>query len=243
MFAMHYADQSGELSIRSCIQLLYLPFLASYFIDTEIPLACSGSTWWRHQMRTFSASLNLCEGNPPVTGGFPSQRPVKRSSDVFFDPRLNKRLSKQSERQRLETPPRLVWRHCNELKITNAITGVYSMIRWWYEKLSFLFKIMCEISVIASPPTRLFVQYHFQANTKVLHYRHFVTGTQRRVVESRKGPVMRIVFLCHDAFMKCWPNNHDLLPGFESHLSGTPASHAQSQCYRKMLLNGYSTLH
>ena len=28
-----------------------------------------------------------------VTGEFPSQRPVKRSFDVFFDLRLNKRLS------------------------------------------------------------------------------------------------------------------------------------------------------
>ena len=32
--------------------------------------------WWRHQIKTFSASLALCEGNPPVTDGFPSQRPV-----------------------------------------------------------------------------------------------------------------------------------------------------------------------
>ena len=28
-------------------------------------------TRWRHQMETFSALLALCEGNPPVTGGFP----------------------------------------------------------------------------------------------------------------------------------------------------------------------------
>ena len=40
-------------------------------------------------MESFSALLALCE----VTGGFPSQRPVTRSSDVFFDLRLNKRLS------------------------------------------------------------------------------------------------------------------------------------------------------
>ena len=32
--------------------------------------------WWRHQMETFFALLALCEGNPPVTGGFPSQKPV-----------------------------------------------------------------------------------------------------------------------------------------------------------------------
>ena len=45
-------------------------------------------------MKTFSALLALCEGIPPVTGGFPSQRPVTQSFDVFFDLRLNKRLSK-----------------------------------------------------------------------------------------------------------------------------------------------------
>ena len=39
-----------------------------------------------------SALLSLCEGNPPVTGAFPSQRPVTRSFNVFFDLRLNKRL-------------------------------------------------------------------------------------------------------------------------------------------------------
>ena len=33
--------------------------------------------------------LALCEGNPPVTGGFPSQRPVMRMLDVFVDVRLN----------------------------------------------------------------------------------------------------------------------------------------------------------
>ena len=53
-------------------------------------------TWWCHQMETVSALLALCAGNSPVTGEFPSQRPVTRSFDVFFDLRLNKRLSKQS---------------------------------------------------------------------------------------------------------------------------------------------------
>ena len=39
------------------------------------------TAWWRHHMETFFALLALCEGNPPVTGGFPSQRPVTRSFD------------------------------------------------------------------------------------------------------------------------------------------------------------------
>ena len=37
-------------------------------------------------METFSALLAVCE---EVTGGFPSQRPVTRSFDIFFDLRLN----------------------------------------------------------------------------------------------------------------------------------------------------------
>ena len=36
-------------------------------------------------MEVFSALLNLCAGNSPVTGEFPSQKPVTRSFDVFFD--------------------------------------------------------------------------------------------------------------------------------------------------------------
>ena len=35
-------------------------------------------------METFSALLAICEGNSPVTGEFPAQRPVTRSFDIFF---------------------------------------------------------------------------------------------------------------------------------------------------------------
>ena len=61
-------------------------------------------------METFSALLALCAGNPPITGEFPSQRPVTWSFDVLFDLRLNKRLRKQSRRRWFET---WLWRHCN----------------------------------------------------------------------------------------------------------------------------------
>ena len=64
-------------------------------------------------METFSALLAICEGNSPVTGEFPSQRPVTRSFDFFFDPRLNKQSSKQSRRRCFETPSHPLWRHCN----------------------------------------------------------------------------------------------------------------------------------
>ena len=68
-------------------------------------------------METFSALLAICAGNSPVPGEFPTQRPVTRSFDVYFDLRPNKWLSKQSwgwwfeslswslSRQRNVTPP------------------------------------------------------------------------------------------------------------------------------------------
>ena len=38
--------------------------------------------------KLFPALQAFCAGNSPVTGEFPSQRPVTRSFDVFFDLRL-----------------------------------------------------------------------------------------------------------------------------------------------------------
>ena len=39
---------------------------------------------WCHGMEILSILLALCEGNPPVTGGFPSQEPVIRGFEVSF---------------------------------------------------------------------------------------------------------------------------------------------------------------
>ena len=60
-----------------------------------------------------------------VTGHFcgePAQRPVTRSFDVFFDLRLNKRLSKQSWGWWLETLSCPLWLHCNWESYSVALT-------------------------------------------------------------------------------------------------------------------------
>ena len=74
--------------------------------------ARSDSSWWRHQMETFSALLAIYI-NSPVPGEFPAQRPgpVTRSFHVFFDLHQNKPLSKQSWGWWFETPPHPLWRH------------------------------------------------------------------------------------------------------------------------------------
>ena len=91
----------------SCVSKFCLKAYPFYLIYLE-----NITTWWRHQMETFSALLVLCAGNSPVTGEFPSQRPVTRSFDLFFALRLNTRLSKQWWCWWFETPPCLLWRHC-----------------------------------------------------------------------------------------------------------------------------------
>ena len=62
----------------------------------------------------FRVTVPLC-GKFTDHRWFPSQRPVTRSFDVFFDVRLNKRLSKQSKRWWFETPSRSLWRHCDDI--------------------------------------------------------------------------------------------------------------------------------
>ena len=64
-------------------------------------------------METFSALLAICAEDSPVPGEFPAQRPLTRSFDIFFDLRLNKRLSKQSWGRWFEALSRPLWRHRN----------------------------------------------------------------------------------------------------------------------------------
>ena len=50
------------------------------------------SAWSRHEREPLFALLVLCTGNPPVIGGFPSQRASNAGFNVLFDVSINKRL-------------------------------------------------------------------------------------------------------------------------------------------------------
>ena len=107
-------------------------------------------SWWRHQMETFSALLAICAGNSPVPGEFPSQRPVTRSFDVFFDLRQIKRLSKQSWGWWFETPSHPLCRHSNDmLRFTPYSSNpLYLMFPWtyWWTSKGRRFKVLCDIT-------------------------------------------------------------------------------------------------
>ena len=92
--------------------------------ENWVIVACWCSAWWRHQMETSSALLALCAGNSPATGEFPTQRPVSRSFDLYFDLRPNKQLSKQSWGRWFETLSRPLWRHRNGTRS--------SMLTYWH---------------------------------------------------------------------------------------------------------------
>ena len=90
-------------------------------------------------MMTFSNGnifrvTGLCEGNSPVPGEFPSQRPVTLSFDVLFDLGPNKPLSKQLWGWWFETPSRSLWRHSNVKSILVHYIGLVWFIRQWSEQ-------------------------------------------------------------------------------------------------------------
>ena len=105
-----------------------------YSCNWSLPFCAEPWPWWRHPMmtssKTFSALLAFCAGNSPATGEFPAQRPVTRSFGVFFDLRLNKRLSKQSWDWWFETPSRSLWRHCNAM-LTSCQLNSECIISLW----------------------------------------------------------------------------------------------------------------
>ena len=77
----------------------------------------------------FRVTGPLC-GEFTGPGEFPTQRPVTRSFDVFFDLPLNKRLSKQPWGWSFETPSWSLWRHRNDHKnmtqIIHPLVGLSS---------------------------------------------------------------------------------------------------------------------
>ena len=121
------------LFMLGCVLLWLVKINATHihqgcFSGTGAHPSANETTWWHHQMETFSALLAICVGNSPVTGEFPTQRPVTQSFDVFFDLRLNKRLNKKSYGWWFETPSCSLWCHSNEPWKN------WSTMKWYYHK-------------------------------------------------------------------------------------------------------------
>ena len=90
----------------------------------------------------FRVTGPLC-GEFTGPGEFPTQRPVTRSFDVFFDLRLNKRLSKQPRGWWFETQSWSLWRHCNAMLTQKGGTRLLYLppcenhdVTWWITGIS-----------------------------------------------------------------------------------------------------------
>ena len=104
----------------------------------------------------FKVLLAICAGYSPVTGEFPTQRPVTQSFEVFFDIRPNKRLCKQSWGWWFETLSRPLWRHCNEQPIRGFVQLKYTIEKNIIVNSSRTSEIFMSPSVVNKKACRIF---------------------------------------------------------------------------------------
>ena len=142
-------------------------------------------------METFSALLALCEVNWLVTGEFPSQRSVTRSFDVFFDLRLDERLSKQSCGWWFETLTCSLWSHCNE-------QTRHHMFQYDDVTMTTMASQITSLTIVYSTVYSGAHQRKHQSSASLA----FVRGIHRRPVKSpHKWPVTRKMFPFDDVIM------------------------------------------
>ena len=102
-----------------------------------------------------SSNGNIFRVTGPLCGEFTSpgeflvQRPVTRSFHVFFDLRLNKRLSKQPRGWWFETPSWSLWRHGNGRK------------RFWCERQVIADRVDLIIVINQNPLNVAYLQWWF----------------------------------------------------------------------------------
>ena len=102
----------------------------------------SPCSWYRirHDMGVLCALLALCEGNPPVTGGFPSQR--VSNTRLFFAVILNKVPKQTGKWIMIWNSVMLMWCPCYEiltytsLHLVNVLAADVLMTSSWPHTMS-----------------------------------------------------------------------------------------------------------
>ena len=117
------ANNKCTQTLKSTQELIYMQYIP---LNMHKILVCLVLLKYRDDVIKWEhLLLALCAGNSQVTGEFPPRRPVTRSLGVFFDLRLNKRLSKQSWGWWFETPSRWLWHHCNVLWVPSRLSWYF----------------------------------------------------------------------------------------------------------------------
>ena len=71
-----------------------------------------------------SSNGNIFRVTDLLCGEFPSQKPVTRSFDIYFDLHLNQQISKQWISWWFDSPSRSLWRDCNVFHMMHIIICV-----------------------------------------------------------------------------------------------------------------------
>ena len=75
-------------------------------------------TWWHHHMESLSTLLTLCEGNPPATGRFPSQRDLW----CFFICDPEESVEHIVYLLMIWDAKALIWHYCNDIPMFSRPT-------------------------------------------------------------------------------------------------------------------------
>ena len=140
-----------------------------------------------------SSNGNIFRVTGPLCGEFtspdefPTQRPVIRSFDVFFDLRLNKQLSKQPWSWWFEMPSWSLWRQCNEKSESRQ------------SKDDSAYRGQPDIFKSLRPNDYIWCSRIWSILVELMHYWPFVRGIHQLLVDSpHKGPVLQKVFPYYD---------------------------------------------
>ena len=114
----------------------YIIILVTFVTAITLWISIVCLSWHKHWGFMMASSYGnnfrvtgFCEGNPPVTVGFLTQRPASRNFDVFFDLRLN---SWATNRDAGILRRHLLWRHCNATGFPKEYSYVQSQNPFLY---------------------------------------------------------------------------------------------------------------
>ena len=126
-------DKFREKHFGVCIY--FSPNLANFHPVTTF--ATARERWAHDDVIKWKHFPRYCPLCGEFTGKFPSQKPVTRSFDMFFDLRLNKRLSNQRSGWSFETPLCSLWRHCNRIseKFNDFFVNIGPTLARTFEKI------------------------------------------------------------------------------------------------------------
>ena len=114
--AYHHAVYQHHITWVSLSNAIWPLLLNCFDVHRKSLVTANEDCGLKYLFMMTSSNGNIFRVAGPLCGEFTghrSQRPATRNFDIFFDLRLDERLSKHSWGWWFETPSHSLWRHCN----------------------------------------------------------------------------------------------------------------------------------